>query len=606
MSQALAQRHGRSGKSTIAQLERGGPDQLFPVSAGQHRLWFLDQLQPFSTAYLIPAAVELEGPLDPVALAESLSRLVARHESLRTTFRATGGRPAACVGPAAPVDLALCDLSEHLPERIASIVDGMRRAEAGRPLDLSHGPLLRAGLLRVAAARHVLLLTLHHIAVDGWSLATLLGELASLYRQTTTGEPAHLPELPVQYVDFAAWQQEWLRGAESQRQFGYWRRQLRYAPQLNLPADHVDSPADAAGRAGALPVSWPQPLMEALRDLAKQQRATVFMALLAGVAITLSRWGGQTDVIVGTPVAGRQLPELEPVVGFFANTLPLRVSVDGMATFRETLEAARQTCLAGFAHQDVPYQKVVEALQPDRRSAPLIKVMLALGDVPVHASLVPGLSLRVLEPTVTAAKFDLTWEVAPDSTGGLAGRLEYDATLYRPATIERLHDYLSTLLTAVVKDPDRPLATLPLPRVPVPLEVDAPAKPVPRPAPAAALTLSGPVEPRDAVEGLLARVWADVLEVDRVGVLDDFFALGGHSLLVTAAVAQVQEALGMPVPLDGALGATTIREFAQYLREVGDEAGVDVTDRAQSAGYGATGATAAGPRALDRRPLRAG
>jgi hypothetical protein len=251
----------------------------------------------------------------------------------------------------------------------------------------------------------------------------------------------------------------------------------------------------------------------------------------------------------------------------------------------------------------VPYQKVVEALQPDRRAAALIKAMLALGDLPIEASLVPGLSLRVLKPTATAAKFDLTWEVAPDGAGGLAGRLEYDTALYRPATIERLHGYLTALLEAAVKAPDSPLATLDLPEVPVPQTKPAPPKPFDSPRPVA-LTFGAPVEPGDAVERLLARVWADVLEVDRVGVLDDFFAIGGHSLLVTAAVAQVQEALGMPVPLDGALGATTIRDFAHYLREIGDEAGVDVEQLAASLGA-KQDLVAGGPRALDRRQFKA-
>jgi hypothetical protein len=589
LSLALADRHASSG-AMIPRLDRTGSHQLFPVSAGQHRLWFLDQLRPGSTAYVVPAAIELCGRLDQAALTDSLNRLVARHESLRTTFPSTGGRPSARIGVPEPVALVVRDLRGEPVERIEATVEEARLAEASQPFDLAHGPLLRSTLLRVTETRHILLLTTHHIAVDGWSLAILLDELATLYAQATAGTPATLPDLAVQYVDFAAWQQAWLRGPVAQEKFGYWRQALRAVPSLDLSPDHGASGTDVA-----LPVGWPGELIQGLHEVAKPLRATLFMTLLAALAAVLSRWSGQRDIVIGTPVAGRPLPQLEPVVGFFANTLALRLSLDGELSFRDLLGRARQACVDGFACQEVPYQNVVEMLPPQRRSAPLVRVMLALGnDLATEAAFGADMTLKVLPPAPTAPKFDLTWEVAPDGTGGLTGRVEYDPALFSQATVQRLHQSFSDALGQAVTGPDRPLDLPPVTHV-------LPSLPAPRVAP------SGEAVPRDAIERLLATVWAEVLDVERVGVHDDFFVMGGHSLLATAAVAQVQEALGMPVPLEGALGATTIREFGVYLRELGEQAGLDVAGLAERAASGTNVHVpdAAAPRALDRELFRA-
>jgi non-ribosomal peptide synthetase component F len=594
LSLALAQRHAPAD-GAIPRLERTGPGQLFPVSAGQHRLWFLDQLRPGSTAYVVPAAIELCGALDTAALEMSLTQLVARHESLRTTFPASGGRPAARIDAPEPVYLAVRDLRGQPVRRIEAAVERARVAEAGRPFDLTRGPLLRAQLLRVADDRQVLLLTTHHIAVDGWSLAILLDELTALYRQGTTGVPAGLPELAVQYADFAAWQRAWLRGPAAQEQIGHWRQALRGVPVLNLPVD--PAPPPVAG--SAMPVAWPGELVRRLQELAKAQRATLFMVMFAALAAVLSRFSGQRDVVIGTPVAGRPLPQLESIVGFFANTLAVRLSIDGEPSFADLLGQARRACLEGFACQEIPYQNVVETLPAQRRSEPLVRVMLALGDqVAAQAPFGAGMTLRPLPSAPTEAKFDLAWEVAPDGAGGLAGRLEFDPSLFAPAIAQGLHQSLSEVLLAAVTEPDRPLD---LPAAPTLAQTVAP--PVAAPARAA----GGDVAPRDAVERLLATVWAEVLDVERVGVHDDFFVLGGHSLLATAAVAQVQEALGMPVPLEGALGATTIREFAAYLRELGDQANLDVASLAERAASGRSQAAdpPATPRPLNRELFRA-
>jgi len=582
LAQVLARRAGRV--PVVPRLHRTGPDQLFTVSPAQHRLWFLDQLRPGSTAYVVPLALELTGRLDAPALAAALDRLVGRHEALRTTYPARAGTPAARVARRLLVPLKIVDVCEA---RSGTAADDLRRAEAARPFDLARGPLVRTTLVRTGAETHLLLLTLHHIVADGWSLGILVDELAAFYRAALTGAPDGLAPLPVEYVDLAAWQHERLDGPVLASQLAGWRQALHGVPPLALPGDGPGGPP--AG--GAVAIAWPPELVAAVRALAATAEATLFMALLAALAVTVARWSGQEDLLVGTPVAGRGVAEAEPVVGFFVNTLPLRIRVSGDPTFRELLGRVRGAALAGFARPDVPYERIAAAVRPE---APLVRVLLALRSVPAPEPALPGLSLRALPPPVTEAKFDLTWECGPDGTGGLAGRVEYAAERYAHATVAGLHGSLTELLRAACRTPDARLSEL-APGGSAAAPEEPPADP-PRPP-------AVPAEPpRDAVERLIARVWVEVLEVDRVGAHDDFFALGGHSLLVTAAVARLQDVLGFAVPLDGALGATTIRDFAGYLRALGRAAGIDV-DQVVVAERPA-GTAPMGPRRLDRARYR--
>jgi hypothetical protein len=592
---ALARRRDAAAGGLL-RLARTGPGQLFPASYGQERLWFLDQLHPGSPAYVVPVALRLSGPLDAAALARALSTVVGRHEALRTTFPALAGRPWQRVAAPAPVPLDVVDLAGAPPGAVREA----QLDEARLPFDLATGPLLRARLLRRSGAEHVLLLTLHHIVADGWSLALVVDELLRHYHQP---DAAGADPPPPQYPDAAAWQRDWLASGVLDRHLAYWRQALRGAPPLRLPTDRAR--AGAAPDGAALPVHWPAPLVTMLAALARQHRATLFMAVLAGLCATLARWGAQDELVVGTPVAGRPRAELERVVGFFANTLAVRLPVDPAATFAGLLAGARDACLDAFAHQDAPYEKVVDALRPDRGGTPLVEAMLALRNVPVPAPAVPGLAVELLPAPVAAAKFDLTWELAPDAGGGLTGRLEYAAGLFDEATVAALHASVTALLWAGVQEPDAPLSRLPWPDVPAGAgagrrdPATRPARP-PDAAPAQAA-------PRDALERLLVRAWGELLQVERVSAVDDFFAIGGHSLLITQAVSQVRETFGLAVPLDGAMTATTVRDFAGYLRELGAAAGVDVDRVAERAAAGEPPAPpppGSVPRRLDRDRYR--
>lgn len=718
LSLALARQ--RAGTDTgIPRLPRSGTGQRFPTSSGQDRLWFLDQLRPDSVAYVVPVALRLTGTVDAVALRDALQSLVVRHEALHTTFPAADGRPEQRIDEPTPLALDIRDVSD-LPEgRRAAAVHATACDEASHRFDLARGPLVRTTLIRTGAREQVLLLTLHHIIADGWSVALLVRELAELYRAATAGLCSGLPEPGLQYADFAVWQRDRLRGVLRDEQMAYWRRSLRGVPPLVMPTDRPGTPGRPGG--GALAVTWPADLTDGLRELARAERATLFMVLLAAVAVTLSRWSVADDLVVGTPIAGRPRAELEPVVGFFANTLPLRIDLSGRPTFRELLARVRQVTLDGLANQDVPYEKMVEALRTGRSDAPLVAAMLALRTDARSAPEMAGVGIEVLPAPVIEAKFDLTWELVSDADDRVTGRLEYAADLFDPATAGRLHDSLTEVLGGACGTPDRPVSRLPLLSAPARAEVlamtasaglpaetgtelpaalptgyrpyllDAHLEPVPAGAagwlhvggidgaihgaihggidgaidgaidPAAAGEVStrrwpdpfddrpgalmvatgkrarlGPdgrvallpdastggqappptvtsaviTPPRDALERLLAGVWTEVLEIDRVSVLDDFFELGGHSLLVTRAVSRVQEALAIPVPLDGAMTATSIRDFAAYLRELGTRAGVDVDATAENAGQAAgsqpAGRTAppAGPHRLNREAYR--
>ncbi|HEX5199864.1 MAG TPA: condensation domain-containing protein [Actinoplanes sp.] len=499
------------------------------VSSGQLRLWFLDQLRPGSAAYVVPLALRLDGPLDHAALSAALDAVVARHEILRTTYPARDGRPFARVAPALSVSMPVVETSD---------VARALRAEASRPFDLATGPLLRATLLRVAPDEHVLLLSQHHIVTDGWSLPLLVGELIDRYRGVAPVAAG------ASYADYAAWQRDRLDRGDLDGHVGFWRDRLRDVPALTLP------PGPGAGTE----ISWPADLVAPLRELARAERATLFMALLAVVGAVLARATGRSEVVVGTTVAGRSRPELEGTLGFFVNTLPMPVSVAGDPTLRELIGQVRRTVLDGLAHADAPYERIAAG----RARTALTSVLLTLRDTP---PVIPGVT--VLPAPVVEPKAPLGWELSEDGTGGLTGRFEH---ALRPGVAERLEREVRAVLAGGLRTGAAWLAA------------DQPPTAEPSSGSAAGEL------PRDAVEALVVRIWAEILQTPSVGALDDFFDLGGHSLLATQAAARLQEALGLPVPLDGLLGLATARDLAGYLRDLGAAAGLDVEARAASGG----------------------
>ncbi|HEX4959261.1 MAG TPA: amino acid adenylation domain-containing protein, partial [Thermoanaerobaculia bacterium] len=434
-----------------------------PLSFAQERLWLIDQLEPGSPLYNVVAALRAEGPLDPRVLALTLGEIVRRHEALRTVFAARGGAPVQVILPAEPFGLAVVDLS-GLPERAREErVPALAAAEAGRPFDLARGPLLRGLLLRLAERDHAVVLTQHHIASDGWSMGVLVREVAALYPAFAEGRPSPLPELPVQYADFAVWQRSWLRGEVLEREIAFWRQQLAgLPPLLELPTDRP-RPAMRSFRGAARPMGLPAGLTRQMEALARHEGATLFMVLLAGFQALLARHSGQDDLAVGTPVAGRNRVETEGLIGFFVNTLVLRGDLAGDPTFRELLGRVRETALAAYLHQDVPFEKLVEELTAERSlaHAPLFQVMLVLQNAPLGSLAVEDLRLRPLSVDEATAKFDLTVNLSQQD-GALRGIVEHATDLFDATTVDRLFAGFERLLAAAVAGPDLRTAELPL------------------------------------------------------------------------------------------------------------------------------------------------
>ena len=437
-------------------VPRGGE---LPLSFAQERLWFLAQLVPDSPDYNLAVALRLRGDLNIPVLGDALSEVVRRHEVLRTRFPSAGGRPRAVVAGPGPVPLPVIDLAAGAGEQDVELLAG---EEAMLPFDLEHGPLLRAALLRVGGRAHVLLLTVHHAVSDVWSRTVLLRELAAHYRAFAAGRPSPLPELPLQYADYAAWQRQWLRGEALEERLGYWRERLAGLEPLELPADRP-RPAVETHRGAQRRVELDAQLTGGLRGLSRRQGVTLFMTLLAGFQALLARYSGQQDVAVGTPVANRDRVELEGLIGFFVDTLVLRTDLGGDPSFRELLERVREVTLGAHSHHEVPFEKLVDELRPVRDPSrnPLFQVMLALQNVPREEPELPGLDLDVLPVSRPASKFDLSlslWEQGE----GLAGVLTYSTDLFEAATVDRLVGHLRLVLEAMVADPDTRVWELPL------------------------------------------------------------------------------------------------------------------------------------------------
>jgi amino acid adenylation domain-containing protein len=444
--------------SPIRPVGRGGE---LPLSSSQLRQWFLVELEPGTPAYDLSLALRLAGPLVPAALAGALAEIVRRHETLRTTFTASEGRPVAVIAAApAPPPLPLVDL-HALPAgaRHAACVR-LARAESERVFDLQRGPLLVAALLRLDAGEHLLLLTIHHIVFDGWSLAVFTRELAALYLACRDGRPSPLPPLAVQYVDYAAWQQRWLEGDDARRQLEYWRARLAGAAKmLHLPADRP-RPAVQSYRGAAEPVRLPASLVRPLRELGRAQGATLFMTLLAGFYALLGRYTRQADLNVGTYVANRRWQDVEPLLGFFVNTLVLRTELGGEASFRELLGRVRETTLGAFEHQDLPFEKLLEELAPERdlSRTPLFQAMFGLQNFAAGAVEAPGLAITPVDLYEgVRANCDLALWLSEEGDA-LTGVVHFSADLFERATIRRLAGHLAGLLAALVAAPERRLA----------------------------------------------------------------------------------------------------------------------------------------------------
>ncbi|WP_095988189.1 non-ribosomal peptide synthase/polyketide synthase [Cystobacter fuscus] len=434
-----------------------------PLSFAQQRLWFLEQLEPGGSVYTLAGAVRLEGTLEVEALERALGALVERHEALRTVFQSEGGEPHQVIRAAGAFTLPRVELGALAEHEREGAVRRLAEEEAQRPFNLAAGPLLRATLLRLSGTRHVLLVAMHHIISDGWSMGVLVREVAALYAGFVSGSAPRLPPLPVQYADYSLWQREWLRGEVLQVQLEYWKQQLAGAPQLlNLPTDRP-RPAIQSLRGAMLPVRLSRTLSDALKSFGQKHGATPFMVLMAAFQALLHRYSGQDDLCVGTPIAGRNRSEIEGLIGFFVNTLVLRARISTGSSFLDLLQEVRDVTLGAYAHQDIPFEKLVEELRPvrSRGHSPLFQVMLELHEDFQAEQSLPGLTLRPLEVERHTAKFDLSFSLT-ETAEGFGGTLEYNTDLFDTGTAARLVEHLGTLLEAAVAAPEQRLSTLPL------------------------------------------------------------------------------------------------------------------------------------------------
>jgi amino acid adenylation domain-containing protein len=454
----------RTGQTLeVLPIEQVSRETELPLSFAQQRLWFLDQLEPGNPFYNVYRAVLVKGSLNTAALKQSFNEIVRRHEVLRTSFVKASEQPVQVIAPALEVTLPIVDLTNLPKIKREAEVRRLARLKARHSFDLTQAPLLEATLLQLEEEKYVLLFVMHHIVGDGWSAGVLVREVAALYESFCTGKPSPLPELPVQYADFAVWQRQWLQEEVLKSQMAYWKQQLSGSlPVLDLPTDR---PRPAVQSFNGKTQSWQlsRELSQALKAISQREGVTLFMTLLAAFKTLLYRYTGQEDVLVGSPIANRNRREIEELIGFFVNTLVLRTDLSGNPSFRELLFRVSEVTLGAYTHQDLPFEQLVEELQPERdlSRTPLFQVMFVLQNAPTEDLKLPGLSLEPMEVESETARFDLTLTLT-DTKQGLVGALEHKTDLFDATTITRMLGHFQTLLEGIVANPDQRLADLPV------------------------------------------------------------------------------------------------------------------------------------------------
>jgi hypothetical protein len=461
LAEKIEQARRAGGDDNAPPLVPVAREGSLPLSFAQQRLWFFSQLEPESPFYNVPRTVRLRGKLDVKALESSLNQIVARHEVLRTTFDSVGDEPVQVISPELHLAISIFDLRQLPEEEREDEAQRLAREEAQRPFDLARGPLLRPALLRLADDHHVLLLTMHHIVSDGWSANLLFQELESLYNAAVAGKPSPLAPLPVQYADYAVWQRKWLQGEVLEQQMNYWRRQLQGVPaQMKIPTDRP-RPATQSFRGDKLTVNYPRETAEQLKSLSRQNGATLFMTLLSAFEVLLAYSTGQRDLVVGTDLANRTRMETERMIGFFINLLPLRVDLSDNPSFDEIVARVRETALGAYAHQEVPFEKLVEELRLERSPAynPLVQVLFVMQNVPRRQLSLSGLESGSFGSRLERSKFDMAVFMV-ESDAGFTSHWVYATDLFEEATIARWGERYRQVLAAVIAQPEAKLEQL--------------------------------------------------------------------------------------------------------------------------------------------------
>ncbi|MBD1938950.1 non-ribosomal peptide synthetase [Microcoleus sp. FACHB-68] len=447
---------------------------IFPASFAQQRLWFFDQLIPGTAAYNVPTVIRLTGTLNLTALERTLNEIVRRHEVLRTAFVIVEGQPFQAIAPSLSVSVPVLDLQQLPATEREAEAKRLIKAECERPFNLSQGPLLRVTLLRLDESEHILLLNMHHIVADDWSIGVLIRELGIFYTAFAENRPALMPALPLQYADFAEWQREWLQGEVLETQLAYWRQQLAGIEVLNLPVDRP-RPATQTYRGSTQYLEISQELSEALEKLSQREEVTLFMTLLAAFQTLIYRHTYQEDIAIGSPIANRNRSEIEKLIGFFINTLVLRTDLSGNPTFRELLARVREVTLGAYAHQDLPFEKLVEELQPERNLSrhPLFQVVFALQNSPMEGLQLPELAVSSVNIETQTTRFDLElhlWKSSSDfrsiygeqwqNSEGFRGIVVYNTDLFDHATITRMLEHFKILLKKIIANPEQRIGDL--------------------------------------------------------------------------------------------------------------------------------------------------
>ncbi|HKV42476.1 MAG TPA: condensation domain-containing protein, partial [Blastocatellia bacterium] len=451
------------GRSTVEKIPARDPADSTPLSFAQQRLWLVNQIVDDDSAYNISTAIHLQGQLDVPALEDSFNELVRRHEVLRTTFAVVDGQPSQVISAKELLDLPAIDLSMLTQQAADGLAERLTVEDALRPFSLDRWPLIRTALVVPGRGEHVLTFSMHHIVSDGWSLGILKSEIAALYAAFSSGLPSALPELPIQYADFAVWSRGWLEGPAAAADLDYWKNRLQgELPTIEMPTDQA-RPVVQTFQGDSVTIVLPGTLANSQRALCRRDGATLFMVLLAAFKLLVYRYTGQHDLIVGTPIANRNRQELEPLIGFFLNTLVLRTDLSGNPSFRELLARVRDVALGAYSHQDIPFEMLVEELKPSRDLGrpPLFQLMFNMLNVAEEAFSLPGLSIADIDLQETKSKFDLTLYAAEQGEE-LRLTAVYSTSVLHRDTVERMLEHLRTLLLNASRDPDQPIQMLAL------------------------------------------------------------------------------------------------------------------------------------------------
>jgi amino acid adenylation domain-containing protein len=539
------------------------PDAILPISLTQLEFWFFEQFYPGNPVYNLPLVYRVTGALDVKALEESLREIVRRHETLRTTFKMENGQVVYAISPEPVFDFAVVD-SQDIPE-----TEAKRQAEKEikQPFDLVRGPLLRSKLWRLSETEHLLIVTTHHIVADGWSFSVLTQELASLYEAFSQGKQSPLTKLPIQYADFAHWQRQLLQGQTLESQMQFWKQYLGvHPPVLKLPTDYP-RPAVRTFTGARQPLVISSDLTKALKILSQQEGVTLFMTLLAALKTLLFCYTGQPDIIVSTTVANRTRPETEGLIGFFVHLLPFCTNLEGNPSFRELLRRVREVSLGVYAHQEMPFIKLVEQVQPMRDSSHtlLAQVMFVFQNTPEDDLKLANLALKeefIATDTKNSAEFDLNLTLQ-ETTEGIEGALVYRTDLFTPATIARMVTVFQNLLEYIVTNPDQLLRELPFLNEGENLPIQNKKLPIVNHNSANEF-----IEPSNSIEETILAIWKKVLGLEHISTQDNFFDLGGHSALVLELTYKLQKAWQIELPLVSLFEKSTIVQQAETIRNL--------------------------------------